>query len=177
MSVIYLLSSLPTLQLDAPAPITTEAFVAACRDQLSAADAAAAEALFTDAACDHPFVTTWRDRDTILRNAAAYQRARLAGTDASRWLRPEQGCDTRIGNLVEDAFDEKDPLQREKALDRIRWLVAEELQGPDPLNVENVFAYAVKLAIVDRWTARTPEQGQAAFDRLTEIPLTLNTDE
>ncbi|MGI6390243.1 MAG: hypothetical protein ACOX7Q_08600 [Kiritimatiellia bacterium] len=128
MSVIYLLSSLPTLQLDAPAPITTEAFVAACRDQLSAADAAAAEALLTDAACDHPFVTTWRDRDTILRNAAAYQRARLAGTDASRWLRPEQGCDTRIGNLVEDAFDEKDPLQREKALDRIRWLVAEELQ-------------------------------------------------
>ncbi len=77
MSVIYLLSSLPTLQLDAPAPITTEAFVAACRDQFSAADAAAAEALLTDAACDHPFVTTWRDRDTILRNAAAYQRARL----------------------------------------------------------------------------------------------------
>ena len=169
MSVIYLLSSLPTLQLDAPAPITTEAFVAACRDQLSAADAAAAEALLTDAACDHPFVTTWRDRDTICAMPPPTS-ARLAGTDASRWLRPEQGCDTRIGNLVEDAFDEKDPLQREKALDRIRWLVAEELQGPDPLNVKNVFAYAIKLAIVARWTARTPEQGQAAFDCLTETP-------
>ena len=95
MSVIYLLSSLPTLQLDAPAPITTEAFVAACRDQISAADAAAAEALLTDAACDHPFVT-WRDRDTILRppptSSASGQHRRF------RWLRPEQGCDTRIGS-------------------------------------------------------------------------------
>ncbi len=51
-------------------------------------------------------------------------------------------------------LDEKDP-QREKALDRIRWLVAEELWS-DPLNVKNVFAYAIKLAIVARWTAGHP---------------------
>jgi hypothetical protein len=79
--------------------------------------------------------------------------------------------------LVEDAFDEPDPLRREKALDKIRWRVAEELQGPDPLDVRGVFAYAVKLALLARWAALTPEQGQTAFDRLTEIPLTLNTGE
>ena len=177
MSVIYLLSSLPLLRFDAAPALATEAFLSACRDQRGAADAAAAEALLTGTACDHPFVATWRDRDTILRNAVARQRARLAGADASRWLRPAHGCDTRIESLVEDTFDEPDPLRREKALDKIRWLVAEELQGPDPLDVRGVFAYAVKLALLARWAALTPEQGLASFDRLTEIPLTLNTGE
>ncbi|HRR33829.1 MAG TPA: DUF2764 family protein [Kiritimatiellia bacterium] len=175
MSVIYLLSSLPMLRLDAPSAVTPEAFLSACRDQLSAADAAAAEALLTGAACDHPFVAAWRDRDTILRNAVARQRARLAGDDASRWLRPASGCDTRIETQVEEAFNQPDPLRREKALDQIRWMIAEELQGPDPLDVKGVFAYAVKLAILARWAALTPEQGQNTFDRLTEIPLTFNS--
>jgi len=115
MSVIYLLSSLPLLRFDTPPALAPEAFLSACRDQLAAADAAAAEALLTGTACDHPFVAAWRDRDTILRNAVARQRARLAGAEASRWLRSAQGCDTRIESLVEDAFDEPDPLRREKA--------------------------------------------------------------
>ena len=177
MSVIYLLSSLPLLRFDAPPALAPAAFLSACHDQLGTADAAAAEALLTGTACDHPFVAAWRDRDTILRNAVARQRARQAGSDASRWLRSAQGCDTLIESLVEDAFDEPDPLRREKALDKIRWRVAEELQGPDPLDVRGVFAYAVKLALLARWAALTPEQGQTAFDRLTEIPLTLNTGE
>ncbi|MBP7638565.1 MAG: DUF2764 family protein, partial [Kiritimatiellae bacterium] len=160
MSVIYLLSSLPLLRFDTPPALAPEAFLSACRDQLGAADAAAAEALLTGTACDHPFVAAWRDRDTILRNAVARQRARQAGADASRWLRPANGCDTRIESLVEEAFDEPDPLRREKALDKIRWLIVEELQGPDPLDVKGVFAYAVKLALLARWTALTPEQGQ-----------------
>ena len=177
MSVIYLLSSLPLLRFDTPPALAPDAFLSACRDQLGVADAAAAEALLTGTACDHPFVAAWRDRDTILRNAVARQRARLAGTEASRWLRHAQGCDTRIESLVEDAFDEPDPQRREKALDKIRWLIVEELQGPDPLDVKGVFAYAVKLALLTRWAALTPEQGVATFDRLTEIPLTLNTGE
>ena len=177
MSALYLLASLPLLRFDSPPALAPEPFLEACRDQLGAADAAAAEALLHNTPCGHTYVTAWRDRDTILRNEVARQRARRTGTEPDPWLRPAQGCDTFIETLVEDAFDEPDPLRREKALDLIRWQIAEELQGPDPLDVRGVFAYAVKLAILVRWTALTPEPGQAAFDRLTEIPLPFNTGE
>lgn len=166
MSLIYLLSSLPMLNLGAAPGVTPETFRQACRDQLSASDAATAEALLDGAPAAHPFAAAWQDKETILRNAVARLRAKASGKDAARWLRHAQGSDCQIEALAEDAFQEADPLQRERELDKIRWLAAEELQGPDPLGVRAVFAYAVKLAIATRWASLDAAQGQAVFDRL-----------
>lgn len=176
MSLIYLLSSLPMLSFDAAPGISPEAFVETCRDQLSAKDASAAEALLHGEAADNPFGLAWRDKDTLLRNAAARERARSSGKDAARWLREAHGCDRQIDDSVEDAFQEADPLRREKELDKIRWLIAEELQGPDPLDIKAVFAYAVKLALLSRWSALDKGRGQHLFDTLTQIPITLNPE-
>lgn len=174
MSIIYLISSLPMLSFDAPPVITIGKFVEACREQLSAENAAAAEALASGQESHHPFAAAWRDKDTILRNAVARERARLAaGKDAARWTRPARGCDSLIETGVEDAFQETDPLRRERELDKVRWLIADELQGPDPLVIQVVFAYAVKLALVTRWAVLDAQQGRKTFDRLTEVPLTL----
>ena len=76
-------------------------------------------------------------------------------------------------SLVEDAFQESDPLSKEKELDRIRWGVAEELQGPDPLTVRAALAYAVKLSILAKWRALSPDAGRAVFDSLTQTPVHL----
>ncbi len=173
MSLIYLISSLPMLSFDARPSITSSKFVEACREQLSAAEATAAEALLSGGSSAHPFVAAWRDKDAILRNAVAEQRARLAGKEASRWLHPVQGCDSRIESLVEDAFQENDPLKREKELDKARWLIVEELQGFDPLDINVIFAYAVKLAILFRWFSLNADQGRQTFETLTKVPLTL----
>ena len=174
MSLLYLLSSLPMLSFDAAPAITPAKFLEACHEQLSAADAEAAEALLRGEPSGHPFVAAWKDKDTILRNAAARERARLSGKEADRWVRPAQGCDGQIESLVEDAFQESDPLKKEKELDKARWLIAEELQGPDPLSVKVVFAYAVKLAILSRWGALGKDRGRQTFDRLTQIPINLD---
>jgi hypothetical protein len=170
MGLIYLISSLPMLNPDAAPGVTPDAFLAACREQLGAADAEAAEALLTGRPLAHPFVTAWTDKETILRNAVARQRARVAGGEASRWLRPALGCDKRIEDGVEGAFQESDPLKKEKALDRLRWTLIEELQGYDPLSVRVIFAYAVKLALAARWASLDTARGQAAFDRLAALP-------
>ena len=161
------------LQFGAPPAVTPEAFLASCRDQLSARDAAAVESLLTDAPSDHPFVSLWRDREAILRNAAARERARTAGSDPARWVRPVEGCDLRLEHLTEAALQERDPLARERALDRARWTVADELGGPDPLARERIFVYAVQLAIATRWQARDAERGRASFATLTQESITL----
>ena len=104
MSLIYLLSSLPMLRFGEPAPLTPEAFLAGCRSQLPQREAEAAEALLTGGDAPHPFVRLWRDRDAILRNAMARARAKAAGKDPARWIRPVTGCDLRLERLVEAAL-------------------------------------------------------------------------
>ena len=173
MSLYYLLASLPMLKLDAAPGISTEKFVEACHEQLSEPDAAAAAALLRGEHSDHPFAAAWRDKDTILRNAIARERARAAGADAARWTRPAAGCDSQIENEVDEAFQEADPLRRERALDKVRWLIADELQGPDPLSVKVALAYALKLALATRWARFDTEQGRKTFDALTRVPLNL----
>jgi hypothetical protein len=165
------------LSFDAPPTLSGDSFLAACREQLGETDASVVEALLTGTPSEHLFVAAWRDKDTILRNAVARQRARHAhGADASRWLRPTVGCDTQIESLVEDAFQEGNPLAKEKALDRVRWQVADDLQGPDPLTVRVIFSYAIKLSLLSRWQTLGLEQGRVAFDQLSHVPITLNTE-
>jgi hypothetical protein len=88
-------------------------------------------------------------------------------------MRPTQGCDSQIESEVSDAFLEPDPMIREKALDKVRWLISDELQGPDPLSKNAVFAYAIKLAVITRWAKLSAEQGRKRFDALSQAPLTL----
>jgi len=167
MSLIYLISSLPMLSLDTAPGMTPDAFLAACREQLGEQAVAAVEALLNGQALAHPFVEVWLDKEAILRNAVARKRARAAGGDQDRWQRPACGCDSQIEAGVEDAFEEPDPLTRERALDKARWLIAGELQGTDPLSLNVAFAYAVKLAITSRWHALDAARGQQMFDSLT----------
>lgn len=175
MSLIYLLSSLPTLTFGTPPALTPEAFLEACHEQLNPTDAHAAAALLRGEPCTHPFALAWQDKETILRNAIARLRARRINQEATRWLHTPQGCDSQIESLVEDAFEEPDALKREQALDKARWLIAEELEGPDPLSVKMVFGYAIRLALAIRWTQINVESGQKAFETLTDTPMTLRT--
>lgn len=161
------------LHFDAAPGITPGKFVETCHEQLSASDAQAVDALFYGQPSTHPFVAAWNDKETILRNAIVRERARATGKDAERWTRPTQGCDSMIEAEVEDAYQEPDPLKREKELDKIRWLIADELQGPDPLSIEVAFAFALKLAILTRWAGLSTAQGLKTFDTLTQIPLSL----
>ncbi len=173
MSLYYLISSLPMLRFDAAPSFQPDAFVELCREQLGAADAGAVEALVRNTPSEHPFVVAWRNKETILRNAVARHRGRIAGLDPAHWLRPVSGCDAQIESFVEDTFQEGDPLEREKELDEARWAIAEDLQGYDPLDIKVVFAYAIKLVILSRWSALQAEHGRKAFDKLTQIPITL----
>lgn len=169
MSAYYLIASLPPLSVDQKAPITVGNLVQICEEQLAAYDAQAVRALVMQEPSTHPFAVAWRDKETMLRNAIAQQRARERGIEAGRWLRGTDGCDLMIERQVEEAFQRNDPLRVERALDAIRWRVADELAGVDPMSVRVVLAYAVKLGIVMRWNALQADQGMAEFERLTEL--------
>ena len=173
MSVVYLLSSLPALSLDFKPAMTVAEFLAACRGELSAKDADACEALVSDRPCEHAFVRAWRDKEAVLRNMAVRNRARKLGRDAGRWTRPTSDSDLILERLTDAAFQLEDPALREKALDRARWSAIEELEGVDPISIKRVFGYAIKLVLAWKWCELDEARGLAAFETLTDMPITL----
>ena len=78
----------------------------------------------------------------------------------------------RIEQGVAAAFEQPDPLMRERALARLRWQAIEVLQGIQPLAPEVVLAYAVKLRLLTRWTLLDEEIAQARLDALVRLPST-----
>ena len=82
---------------------------------------------------------------------------RLAREPADCWIESH-------AKVVADAFARATPLERERALDRFRWRVIEELQGYDPFAFSGIMAYALKLRIAARWGAMDEEQGRSIAD-------------
>jgi hypothetical protein len=176
MSLIYLLSSLPMLSFDATPAVAPETFMAACREQISPVQADTVEALLRGKPSSHPFATAWQNSEVLLRNAIARKRAqRLDQKDTERWTRPTQEYNLMLDTLVANALQEPNPLAREKALDKLRWLIVEYLQGYDTLSFDALLAYALKLSIASRWTRLDADRGRATFDEIAQIPINLST--
>ena len=84
MTTDYIVSSLPTLAFDAPAPLSWEKFVEACGGKA-------------------PAQTKWADLETQLRNAMAEARG-----GGEKFRRPAEGCSVYWKNRVLACFQEKD---------------------------------------------------------------------
>ncbi len=171
MSFYFFIASLPLLKWGEPPALGADAFAAACDDHLPPTLAPVAQALVTGAmpAGETPaFLSAWRNADNQLRNAVARQRAARRGVDISRSQRPVGPFDLAIEDGVKESFSRRNPLEREQALDRIRWDKADELAGFDPFALSALLAYAVRLHIAQRWAALDADAGREAARQLIE---------
>ena len=149
MTTDYIVSSLPTLTLDAPAPLSWEKFVEACGDQAVSVLRALSEG-------------KWTDLETQLKNAMVEARG------GEKYKRPADGCSLFWKNRVLACFQEKDPLKRESLLDRVWWDAAGELtEVAAPLGTGALLTYAIRLKVVLKRACVSTDAGNAAFDRLT----------
>ena len=154
MAADYLVSSRPALEFDAPAPMYLERFDALCREQLGPAPFAGLE-------------KAWADLDSPMRNAAAEERARLRGQDATRWRRPAKGCALHWQSRMRAAFAEKDPAARERLIDKVRWDAAGEMTPPaSPLSRGAAFTYRIRLEIALKRQAITQDAGNAVLETI-----------
>jgi len=147
MTTDYIVSSLPTLRFDEPAPISWEKFCEICEG------------------CGAPGgrpLPEWDDLETQMKNAIAEAR------NGARFARPAEGCSLYWKKRVLDCFAEKDVLKRDELLDRVWWDAAGELTPPTaPLGKGALATYAVRLKIALKRSLISQDKGNAAFDRLT----------
>ncbi len=170
MSYYYLVASLPTFPPEGPPPMSGADFLALCREHLRADDFARLERLQTETAStpadESEFVSRWQARDIQMRNAIARHRGNRLRQDPAPFLRPHPGMDATLDKSVGDALGKDSPLERETALDRLRWTLAESLAGTDPFAADAVFAYALKLRLAERWAAMREETGRECVREL-----------
>lgn len=162
----YLMASVPAVAFDAPAPMTPAVFLARCREHLDPAAATLVEQADAPTPPKNRFLRDYRNAETLLRNCVAWERASRLDKDVDDYVREASGCDPLLERLVGEAFNRPTPLERERALDRIRWNLIDELAGFNPFSQEAVLAYALKLRIASRWDRMDDKTGAAHADHV-----------
>lgn len=170
MNYYFLAASLPTLALDAAPPFSVAEFRRTCAEHLSGGDLKALDGLLgpAETARGSAFADEWRERDAALRNALAAARAERLKVDPEPWLRPCARYDTSAQRAAGEAMSRKDPRERERLLDRLRWLAAEEMAGFDMFAPRAIFAYAVKLQLAARWNLLDEDAGHERARRIID---------
>jgi len=167
-SYYYLAASLEPLFLDEEPPLTMAELLAAWAPWLDEDTGRDLRLLLEGRpeAAQAVCIRRWGDIETQIRNAAATQRAARARAEAGPFLRPCRQLDVFLDRAVTEAMAKTQPLERELALDRVRWAALDELARQDPFGLAALAAYAVKLSLAERWNRLTPEAGREALDAL-----------
>lgn len=165
MAYYYLASQLPYLVYGQPAPFSSEKFKELCFSKLSKTDSLEIENCILDPKEKSPssqFVKAWYVWENALRlNLARYRAAKLNRSAAEPPAYPAD-----VASLAKNAVAIESPLEAELFLDAARWKTIEALQGLQYFNVNTVYAYLLKLLLMERRAAFVMEEGFAEYKRL-----------
>ena len=156
----YLVSSLPTLYYDGEESITRSVFLEECRKWIQGNELKQLEevnGLIRDGAVSNSSVINkWKKFERTLREElAALRQKRRAGK-------------TEITKMLMDAMEEKDPLSKEKAIEKIKWDFLEDEEHKHMFDINRLVVYFLKVQILERISLFDKEKGKETFERLCE---------
>lgn len=181
-SYYYLVAQLPTLSFGAQPPMSPAAFMELCKNFLSDTDTILLDSCNLDpdpypADTDHPaysepihpggsdFIDAWRNWERSLRLHLAQQRSLSLKRDSTKIAdAPSDPLDAIA--VAKSAMNYESPLEAELFLLQSRWKTIEELQGFDYFSRESVYAYLLKLYLLERKSCFTLEEGFNEYKEL-----------
>jgi len=123
------------------------------------------ECLFKKSKSGCGFIDNWRDWDRVLRLNLAKQRAiKLKRDNAHIPEPPATHMDTAY--IASKAIDEHSPLEAELHIDKARWKAIEDFTGNDYFSRNNVYAYFLKLLLLERREVFDAEKGFTEYKSL-----------
>ena len=179
----YLVAQLPGLIFGQPTmPMSPKAFKELAKPQLGARDAALFDMVSLDPqplpalaaalgytekirASGSAFIDGWREWEWALRLNLAKQRAIKTKRDYAVAVEPPV-TPSEVAALAQRAIAVESPLEGELFLDRARWDAIEALQGNDFFDRNTVFAYMLKLLILQRHALFQIETGFSEYKSL-----------
>jgi len=172
MKYYFFAASLPRLSFSEGLPFSVEDFVALCDENLSTKDVQIVRALIngvddkSSASLQDSFLKQWNDSEIQLRNTIVKHRATVRKCDPEQFLREQDGSDYSVAKAVSDAYSKPNPMEREQSLDKFRWEQLELLGGTDFFDSKAIFAYALQLKILERWSQLDTELGAERVQKI-----------
>ncbi|MDR2660012.1 MAG: DUF2764 domain-containing protein [Spirochaetaceae bacterium] len=117
-------------------------------------------------ASDSAFINGWRKRERSLTLALAQLRAARRKSNGSHDSFPVEHWDIEAENQAKTAVSMDNPLEAELFLDKGRWNAIENLQKTTYFGVNAVYAYMLKLLLIERRAAFNTEEGFAEYKAL-----------
>ncbi|HCM27984.1 MAG: hypothetical protein A2Z99_05085 [Treponema sp. GWB1_62_6] len=167
-SYYYLVAQLPYLAYGLPSPMETRKFRELCAELMDPGDAAFLSRCSLDPAIaggdptHSPLIDGWAAWERSLRiHLAKYRAARLKREDVVLPDAPFEPLDAAQAARSALALDS--PLEAEQQLDRSRWAAIEALASGPYFSRDTVYAYLLKLLILDRKALFRVEEGFAEY--------------
>ena len=171
----YFVASLPSINYGEKPPISSEEFREQCYALLNPEDAElirycrydAPMAVETVQSTGSEFIALFLARERTLILNLAYLRA-------GKLKRPSPGDPPhdvpRAEAVAKAAFEMEDPLEATIYIDRARWGALDAMVGLDIFGVNNIFAFLMKLQLMERRQRFNAEKGTANYqDRYDSI--------
>ncbi len=173
-SYYYLLSSLPLLRWGTRPAVADGDFLAQCEGQIPLAALAELRAVSLEPGGDHSPAgteTAWHAWDDYIRNLLVRARASHQHRDPAPMLRPEADVFPTERREVDELLANDNPLERERALDHLRWRRLDSLEAGHPFDFDRLVVYRLKLLLLDKWTRFDSETGARNLAELVEAGL------
>lgn len=181
-SYYYLIAQLPYLIYGQALPMTSGHFRELCRDLLDAGDNKLLDECSLDPDPDHiddeqtayaaaavpvasDFINSWRTWERALRlHLARFRAQRLKRESRLPADPPQDPMDAAA--VARAALAIESPLEAEMYLDKARWNLIESLEGLDHFSQNAVFAYLLKLYLMERHDLFKAEEGFTEYKSL-----------
>lgn len=108
----------------------------------------------------------WADLAAQVDDAVVQRRSARDRRDPAPYLRNPAGFRVDVAEAVTAAFALPDPGARERALDELRWRLADELARPVPDGFGALLGRAVQLRLAWRWAGWDAEAGATELEAL-----------
>ena len=163
----YFVASLPHINYGDKPPVSSQEFKEQCANFLSKHDMTLIQYCRYDARLAVETTATGSVFiDTILLRERSLNLT-LASLRAARLNRPSPGEPPhdvpRAEAVAKTAFDMEDPLDAALFIDRARWGVLEEMVGINYFSVNNIFAYFMKIQLLERKQLFDIQKGSQSY--------------
>jgi hypothetical protein len=165
----YLLAGLPTPRLGEAPEMGMDAFLDACgrflsEDRVRELAAAAGRDVPPVAGRPSAAARAWAELAARVEDRVVRARCARDGRDPAPYLRGPPGVRLDVDEAVAEAFATPHPAARARALDELRWRLADELGRADPAGFAALVARAVQLGIAWRWADWDAEAGWVVLE-------------
>ena len=169
-SYYYLMAQLPYLIYEQKPPMTSASFKTMAQYFLKDKDAVYMDKLslnpvFSEKNCGIGFIDNWRNWEHALKLNLGKERAIKLKKENLISAQPPF-FPLEASAAASKAIDEHSPLEGEIVLDKARWFAIDSLAGNDNFHREGVYAYFLKLLLLERRQSFNVEKGFAEYKSL-----------